>query len=75
VVRGAGGGVAGLGVGVGGARAKGGSAPTIALGEIERSWFLLPLPSSWSVRMCHGEPETIDAPSLAPPFERFQYAD
>src|SRR5436190_3888960 len=75
VGRGAAGVVVGRGVGVGGARANGGSAPTIALGEIERSWFLLPEPSSWRVRMCHGEPETIAAPSLGPPFERFQYAD
>src|SRR4029078_5832646 len=25
--------------------------------------------------MCHGEPDTIDAPSLGPPPDRFQYAD
>jgi hypothetical protein len=71
---GAGGAGAG-GAGVGGARANGGSSPTIALGWMLRSWFLLPEPSSWSVRMCHGAPDTIAAPSEAPPFERSQYAD
>ena len=37
---------------------SGGSSPTIALGWMLRSWFLLPAPSSLSVRMCHGAPET-----------------
>ena len=46
----------GRGVGVGGASANGGSSPTIALGWMLRSWFLLPAPSSWRVRMCHGAP-------------------
>ena len=46
-----------------GARAWGGSSPTIALGWMLRSWFLLPAPSSWRVRMCHGAPDTSDAPS------------
>src|SRR5215211_264265 len=40
-----------------------------------RSWFLLPEPSSWSVRMCHGAPDTSPAPSRAPPMERSQNAD
>ena len=69
------GGFVGRGVGVGGARANGGSSPTIALGWMLRSWFLLPDPSSWSVRMCHGAPDTMAAPSEAPPFDRSQYAD
>ena len=42
------------GVGVGAARARGGSSPTIALGWMLRSWLRLPDPSSWRVRMCHG---------------------
>src|SRR5262245_46354276 len=69
------GGFVGRGVGVGGASANGGSSPTIALGWMLRSWFLLPLPSSWSVRMCHGAPDTIAAPSEGPPRDRSQYAD
>jgi hypothetical protein len=69
------GGLVGLGVGVGGARANGGSSPTIALGWMLRSWFLLPEPSSCSVRMCHGAPDTIEAPSLAPPRDLSQYDD
>src|SRR4051812_28778981 len=35
---------------------------TIALGWMLRSWFLLPLPSRFCVRMCHGAPETAAAP-------------
>src|SRR5262245_21662264 len=74
--RGAGAGLGGRdGAGVGGARANGGSSPTMALGEMLRSWFLLPLPSSCSVRMCHGDPETSEAPSRGPPFFVSQYAD
>src|SRR3990172_8515900 len=63
------------GAGVGGARANGGSSPTIALGWMLRSWFLLPEPSSCSVRMCHGAPDTSPAPSRSPPFALSQYAD
>src|SRR5688572_6019447 len=66
---------AAVGRGVDGARACGGRSPTIALGWMLRSWFLLPAPSSLSVRMCHGAPETIAAPSGAPPFALSQYAD
>src|SRR5689334_14897256 len=66
----------GRGVGLGvGASACGGSSPTIALGWMLRSWFLLPAPSSWSVRICHGAPETSDAPSRAPPAAVSQYLD
>ena len=50
-----------------GARARGASSPTMALGWMLRSWFLLPDPSSWSVRMCHGAPDTSPAPSRTPP--------
>ena len=64
----------GVGRGVG-ARAWGGRVPTIALGWMLRSWFLLPDESSWSVRMCQGAPDTIAAPSEVPPPERSQYAD
>src|SRR5439155_17357361 len=65
----------GGGVGVGGARPPGGTEPTMALGWMLRSWFLLPAPSSWSVRMCQGAPETSPAPSAGPPAARFQYED
>src|SRR5215207_2657675 len=67
-----GGGAVGRGVGAGGARANGGSSPTIALGWMLRSWFLLPDASSWSVRMCHGAPDTWPAPSDGPPRDRSQ---
>ena len=56
------------GRGVGARVARGArSSPTIALGWMLRSWFLLPEPSSWSVRMCHGAPDTSPAPSRTPP--------
>jgi hypothetical protein len=74
VARGVGRGVGG-GVGVGAARARGGNSPTMALGWMLRSWFRLPEPSSWSVRMCHGAPETSPAPSRTPPAARFQNLD
>ncbi len=66
----------GFGVGFGvGASACGGSSPTMALGWMLRSWFLLPAPSSCSVRICHGAPETWPAPSAGPPRALSQYAD
>src|SRR4029079_1741021 len=66
----------GRGVGLGvGASAWGGSSPTIALGWMLRSWFLLPAQSSWSVRICHGAPDTSEAPSRAPPPAVSQYRD
>src|SRR6266545_5724743 len=58
-----------------GARAWGGSSPTIALGWMLRSWFLFPVPSSCRVRICHGAPDTRDAPSRAPPAAVSQYLD
>ena len=65
----------GAGAGPAGARARGPSSPTMALGWMLRSWFLLPDPSSCSVRMCHGAPDTSPAPSRTPPAARFQYRD
>src|SRR4029079_19829435 len=47
----------------------------IALGWMLGSCFLSPEPSSCSVRTCHGAPETIEAPSRAPPRDVSQYAD
>jgi hypothetical protein len=47
----------------------------MALGWMLRSWLRLPLPSSWSVRMCNGAPETSPAPSRSPPAARSQNAD
>jgi len=35
---------------------------TMAPGWMLRSWFLLPLPSRFCVRMCQGAPETVAAP-------------
>ena len=64
----------GRGVGVGAARARGGSSPTMALGWMLRSWLLLPDPSSCSVRMCHGAPETSPAPSRTPPADEVPVA-
>ena len=75
VARGAAGVGRAVGRGVAGARARGASSPTIALGWMLRSWFLLPAPSSCRVRMCHGAPETCAAPSGAPPLALSQYAD
>ena len=68
------GGVA-VGRGVAGARARGASSPTMALGWMLRSWLRLPEPSSWSVRMCHGAPDTSPAPSRGPPAAMFQNRD
>src|SRR4026207_2080878 len=65
----------GVGRGVGGARANGGSSPTIALGWMLRSWFLLPAPSIRRGRKGHGAPEACPARSDGPPAERFQSAD
>jgi hypothetical protein len=65
----------GVGRGVAGASARGPNSPTMALGWMLRSWLRLPEPSSWSVRMCHGAPDTSPAPSRGPPPAMFQYRD
>src|SRR2546423_505769 len=58
-------GAVGLGVGVAGTFTA--SSPTIALRWMLRSWFRAPALSRLRVRMCHGAPDTVDAPSRAPP--------
>jgi hypothetical protein len=47
----------------------------MALGWMLRSWLRLPEPSSCSVRMCQGAPDTSPAPSRVPPFAMFQNRD